>query len=455
MTRVLLGVLTFWTCLACKTTTPTAPRTELKKESASEWNEASLAQAFAPRQDAPSPNVRTQVLHTSGTKSKEDALQKDFENAWTQFERHLKANALEEAQKALEVCQALTPKLTPASEQKSHSAAFRLGMALHDGPMALGAVEDWLVACGPEQIDRCRGEAQSALAKIAASSWPEKEPASVRLKELRQADTCLKHSENRGSTLPRLPCLASAFGLYKKADDRLMVARIRFVEAKQLLAQDKKQPEGIRLLRQLSSECTLKVCYKIREQAFRLTFDVHLKRKEYELSAQALAHLVQLRSEALPESQQRYAWTEDTLKRCKKLDDAQGNGFCHRVTASTLPQLYFYDFSQKSDGPQLVSRRTKEIAKHFGVLIEQCLRQQSQRLQPRQSETYQLRWMVVPEGKVMSFEINDKPPNDSPLANCLREQFALWRYPPFEGENQHMTQSFTVTPLEFTDAVRR
>jgi hypothetical protein len=64
------------------------------------------------------------------------------------------------------------------------------------------------------------------------------------------------------------------------------------------------------------------------------------------------------------------------------------------------------------------------------------------------AERYTVRWAVLNDGRVDAVHLDKKTRDAGPLAECLRNQFAFWRYPRYEGELQHIEQTFLVSPRE-------
>ena len=71
-------------------------------------------------------------------------------------------------------------------------------------------------------------------------------------------------------------------------------------------------------------------------------------------------------------------------------------------------------------------------------------------VRPRESkagaeERYTVRWTVRNDGRISEVLLDRRESNEGPLARCMRSQMAVWRYPRYEGELQHVEQSFLVT----------
>jgi hypothetical protein len=96
----------------------------------------------------------------------------------------------------------------------------------------------------------------------------------------------------------------------------------------------------------------------------------------------------------------------------------------------------------------LAAEAVREVNAHFGVTLQECLTAEAARLRPPAQERYTVRWTVRNDGRVAELLIDKHDANDGPLASCLRSQMAVWRYPRYEGELQHVEQTFMVVARE-------
>jgi len=69
-------------------------------------------------------------------------------------------------------------------------------------------------------------------------------------------------------------------------------------------------------------------------------------------------------------------------------------------------------------------------------------------MEPPAAEHYGVRWIVLNDGHVDAVHMDRKDKDQTPLAECLRAQFAVWRYPRYRGEWQHVEQRFLVSARE-------
>jgi hypothetical protein len=82
------------------------------------------------------------------------------------------------------------------------------------------------------------------------------------------------------------------------------------------------------------------------------------------------------------------------------------------------------------------------------VIMQECLAVEAERLVPPASVKYDIFWMVTNDGRVDQMKMGRKDQEDGPLADCIRRQFGIWRYPRYDGEVQHVQQSFTLNARE-------
>ena len=90
----------------------------------------------------------------------------------------------------------------------------------------------------------------------------------------------------------------------------------------------------------------------------------------------------------------------------------------------------------------------RTVNEHYSVSLQECLSAEAARLKPPAYETYQVVWMVGNDGHVDQVHMARKDQDETELAMCLRRVFVVWRYPRYDGEAQHIQQSFTVSAHE-------
>jgi len=130
---------------------------------------------------------------------------------------------------------------------------------------------------------------------------------------------------------------------------------------------------------------------------------------------------------------------------CAKYDAAAGAGACRALEKELTGGWTFRDFSKdKRVGTELSAEQVRQVNAHYAPLLQECLAAQARRLVPPDEQVLELHWVVHPDGRVRDAHLRADL-DASPAADCLRAQFATWRYPRFDGELQHVTQTFTVT----------
>ena len=123
-------------------------------------------------------------------------------------------------------------------------------------------------------------------------------------------------------------------------------------------------------------------------------------------------------------------------------------GSCRRLEKSLLGTYRFRDFSkEQSTRAGLTAEMVREVNEHFGIMIHDCLMAEAQR-RPTTEETYHLYWTVLNDGRVNQVHFETPERGTGLLADCIRSQFALWRYPRYRGEWQNVDQTFVVKARE-------
>ncbi|MGA9525696.1 MAG: hypothetical protein WBV82_29830, partial [Myxococcaceae bacterium] len=187
-------------------------------------------------------------------------------------------------------------------------------------------------------------------------------------------------------------------------------------------------------------------CNDLQTAAVQQLAELHLRRNDPESAARAALREVSLNAASLGASQRPWAWTELTTRACQAYDAAKGEGRCRKLESQLNGAHAFRDFSQKSTRSEgLTPEAVREVNAHFGFTLQPCLTQQAARLVPPAEERYEVRWVVRNDGRVIDMKMARRDRQDSPLARCLREKLATWRYPRYEGEYQHVEQQFLVT----------
>lgn len=281
----------------------------------------------------------------------------------------------------------------------------------------------WYEACGPEELEKCRTEAAQAM-------------RSADGKALQRVEECLAKAE---ATLSEDPCLGSVRSL-AQAKDEVTHARIALVQG---LA-EKQEPARRTKLERVETACGERSCAYVRRKALQALTREALAKGEIERATRYALREAQIWSQALDAAEAPWARQDDLIDLCAKYDAKNGAGACRRFEKSLNGGFTFVDFSKSGGTTGLDPETVKKVNGHYGVLIEGCLGEQAQRMTPPQQARFDVRWMVVNDGRVSQVEVPQLGA-EHPLTQCLEKQFQLWRYPKYEGEYQHVEQSFTVT----------
>ncbi len=287
----------------------------------------------------------------------------------------------------------------------------------------------WYEACGPEELERCRQDAAAAMPSTEGKVYGRIEECLAKAEAAQHEDPCL-------AALRTLP----------EAQDETTKARIALVHG---LAE--KQDAARRTkLEKVETTCAERGCAYVRRKALQALTKDALAKSEIERATRYALRESQVWSKALDAADAPWARQDDLVDLCAKYDAKNGAGACRRFEKSLNGGFTFVDFSKGGGGTTGLDPETvKKVNGHYGVLLEGCLAEQAQRMTPPQQARFDVRWMVVNDGRVSQVEV-PQVGAEHPLAQCLKKQFLLWRYPKYDGEYQHVEQSFTVTA-----AVRR
>jgi hypothetical protein len=418
--------------------------------------EEELAEAFeapAPPPTPPQGQTEAPAALDAGTADPPEvdiaALKADFARSEKQLERLVaskqKDPGVESALAELE--QAAVPLGPPYPARVLRLRVMR-ARAMGDAATAAALAARWLNECGPDSVGRCRAQALAAIDRAVAA----KEPAPARWKQLakdaREADVCLKEAEaaaaSKANDAPE--CLPRAQQFYARTGDRLMGARALFADGRIRLAS---QPSGERAfgrLEEAARRCEEPRCFEVRRRVLRFLTNLYLAKGEAALAARAALRDVDVNASSLPPARRMYAWTPEATRACAAYDARAGAGACRALEQKIRGSYAFKDFSlERSRGEGLPQDAVREVNAHYGVTLQECLTGEAKRLQPPAEERYTVRWIVRNDGRVSEVVLDRRESNDGPLARCMRSQMAVWRYPRYEGELQHVEQSFLVT----------
>ncbi len=374
---------------------------------------------------------------------------KAFNAAATQLEAELRRGQMNGPTGLRERASALeTAAKVLGPEERVRALSLRAAAARLEGEAAEAHALSWswLRSCGPTEVEACR-RAALAEAKRTAAAAPDPKRAMKRVAEVREHDGCVRSAEGaaRKKEAPLPPCLSQAASQYRREGDHLMTARIAAARAE---SKSRVHPQGAPMdLERAAALCTEPRCREVRRRLWQRLAQVHAVNGDREGAARAALKDVGLHAESLPPSERTWARTELAEKHCSALDAEAGTGTCRQLEHRLLGRHHYTDFSRARSpgGEGLPAQTVRTVNTHYAPTFEPCLIAQAARLRPPAHEQYTVHWTVGNDGRVTRMALSRRELQDGPLARCLREALGLWRYPRFEGELQHVEQSFGVT----------
>lgn len=430
-----------------------SPATASRVPSSRQPTEDELAAAFEASEEFDAPQAKSAASKGASPAQAhpEDPLadQKRQFEAQAQDAKDATAARAPDAMQKAEALLPLASPLGPMFVSRAWQLRAEVALALGESNLAFEHARASLTSCGPQQVDRCRAAALQLLTKSAPKS---RNPAKAKafLTELREADACLKAAEGaarRGGSVP--PCAAAAGRFFRRWKDGLMQARLGTAQAQAELRDPKKTDRAVRALEKAESTCAEARCVEVRRAALAPQVDAHLAKEDFASATRAALRDMQLYASTLPAHRQPYAWTNNMDRACAALDRVEGPGACRKLEQRLGGALTYKDFSQVSAGEGLGPEAVREVNAHYSVTFQECLGAEAQRLtasaQVQSSQSYRVRWVVQNDGRAGELRMDRKELDDGPLAQCLRRKLAVWRYPRYEGELQHVEQSFVIS----------
>jgi hypothetical protein len=307
-------------------------------------------------------------------------------------------------------------------------------LALKD-QKALGAIDEkWVAACGPDDVASCRTNALEAMATH----------DKARAAQITAADACVAMAE-KSPGKPGSACLGGALGLYKKADDTLMVSRIELVNALVLAADPKQSKVAKKALTQIGETLDGRNGH-LRRAAYEAKAKLEQAEGKLDDATKSALQGAEAWGSTLPLEQRYWARTPlvDTL--CVAWDKAHGVDACRQLEKTVVGFYVFHDFStERLEDRQLISHeKLVAVNNHYGILIKDCLTREIQQIADKAAVSYLVNWLVIGTGRVDNFHSVSSEQDQSHFVRCLREQFGYWRYPSHEGDPQRIQQGFSV-----------
>lgn len=370
---------------------------------------------------------------------------------YVELARQVKAKGKEgkwdEVTPLLEPMRAAAKKVGPDLVEASWKETYRVTVAQKDYSTAEKIAKEWLHSCGGDSVYLCRRDVTVALSRLPNPSAALKK----RLETLREQDECVRQADaaaaSRDNGVP--PCTDAAIAFYKRDGDKLMVARIQLARAYVALNDSPPSNSAFALLERAEKTCDEPRCLSVRRRALKGELRLARATNDVEGAAKAALREMELYSTLLPAEQRLWAWTPEVEAACTALDAKNGAGSCRRLEKQLTGTHHYKDFSKQiAKGEGLPPEKVKEVNAHYAASLEECLNDAAARLTPPASESHGVHWVVGNEGKVVQVEMTRKTEAQTPLAQCLRQQFVAWRYPKYRGELQHVEQTFMVHARE-------
>lgn len=427
MQRLLLLVLS-GCATSSQVTQPVTPVTTENPET------SEVAQAFEPEQPVAGPVVTAKPPPPLAD------VRAGFREALEAAQRALTAKDVEGAKAAAQRATSEAAPLGVVERVKAAEVSFKAELLGGVGEAAQQAARAWLSSCGGDGVDACRASAFNALLSTTKLAPETSKALRDEVSELQKADACFKASE-RAKKLER--CFADAERTARKSHDELLLARAAL--AKAMAAPEPKQPA---LLQAVDRQCERVACVSVRRRALAKLISQARAEKRFEDAARFAFRDVQALALTVAEAERTWVRPPETEAVCLLLDTQAGPGSCRKLEKQVTGGWTFRDFSKERAKEGLSPEQVHTVNEHYAPLLQDCLAAQAKRLRPPDSARYELRWMVFNDGRVGEVHFKDAALETSDLASCLRAQFATWRYPPYQGEWQHVDQAFTVTAVE-------
>jgi hypothetical protein len=409
--------------MACATPKPSPPPAAVQLE-ALPVPESDLAQAWAPPKEEVDLTVRVPIPEAPVDR------RAGWREATEKTTTAVAAGRLDDARAfaARAIQEAMT--LTSDERASSGSAAFLVEQKAGHISQAMNAAIAWRNACGPENVESCRGAAYRALQSLGGE-------AERLAEELRVADGCLQQTE-RSFKLP---------DCFPKSEQLAVLHRDDFSRARALLGRASAEtsvPRKLSLLTKAEAKCSAPQCASLRRRILSKLTQQALAAKD---TAGALKYSLReskLMAEMVEPEVQLWARAESLDKLCQKFEARSGAGSCRKLEQQLNGALSFRDFSKENAGNFLGLPVVRKVNEHYAPLFEACLKEQAFRMAPAETLRLEARWVISNEGRVVEAHFQ-KTLDGSEVVSCLRKQFAYWRYPRFTGEVQNVEQVFTVT----------
>lgn len=339
-----------------------------------------------------------------------------------------RAHQLDGARAAAEAAVEAAKSLHGRERSEAGQIAFGIEREAGNLTAAQAAALAWRRSCGPEELDGCRSRALAALAQLRGPG-----PSGM-VTRLREAEACLGTREPLG-------CLGKVEKAASLAQDEVLAARAGLVRA----SAEKDEGRRLAALERVQERCTVPGCASLLHRALGAMATMASAKNDFAGAARALIRDGQAMASTVEPELRPWVRSIELDEICAKLDAAEGAGTCRRLEKRIAGGWSFRDFSKKKrGGAGLSPADVKTVNQHYAPLLEECLGEEARRLVPPDARAYDVFWVVHNDGRVYDAHLRSDL-DTTPLAVCLKRQFATWRYPRFDGEYQNVQQRFTVT----------
>jgi hypothetical protein len=403
------------------------PKVEVKS------TESELSAAFEPEAPPPPAQTPTQV-------PPQVDIRASFREATDAVVRALAAKDITTAQSELAKVGAEAENLGLVERIKAAELAWKVAFAAPDVASARENAYAWMRTCGGDSVDACRNSAIVALASVARLDATKTKEIRDEVTQLQKTESCLRTSERAKRTDG---CFVEAEQKARARKDEFLMARALYVRA--LAAPEPKQSA---YLAAAESKCDALACVSVRRKSLsKLMAKAKAEKRTEDVARLALKDVHTLATTWSP-AERIWARTLDTEAACAAYDANQGPGACRKLEKQLFGAWTFRDFSKDKPREGLSAQQVRTVNEHYAPLLQECLAAQAKRLKPPDSIRYELRWSVLNDGRVGEIHFSRRELDTSELFGCLKQQFESWRYPRYEGEWQHVEQSFTVSASE-------
>jgi hypothetical protein len=352
---------------------------------------------------------------------------------------------------------AAAPEQRPVTEQTEHSTVAnaweqsavkqdsRTGLVVQPVPPARGTFDDLLKAASVSISSRAAEEARNAIERLFKEAPTAADVLSVErlvsqyrsaFPKLKSAVACVESCEKYKKYLA---CADKAAASVKEFFDEELAMRLAVVKS----IQEKKTEKQMAALESLKENCKTFSCAR---------GQMHVARAHVDLAKgtpgvlKMVIHEQNQLNALSAENRKMWARSTNWNRACAELE-LTTPGKCRALEKEMLNQLTFTDFTSQAAGDALTSEHVKMVNAHYAPVIQNCLTEQAKRMTPPDAQQFKMTWVVANNGLVTEAHLR-KDLDDTLLAQCIRNQFANWRYPTFTGELQNVEQTFTVTAVE-------